>query len=153
MSRLIDSPMAAITQAITLITAVLAPIQSTMLAVSALVIIDTVTGVWAAKKRNEKITSFRFSDVIGKTIAYHLVIFSSYLMETYFLPEIPVVRVAAGLIGTTEFKSLLENITDITGVSVWDLLLEKIKIKKRDLAEHIQKPVKKTRATRKKVKK
>lgn len=108
----------------------LAPIKATMLAVSFLVLIDLITGLWASHKRNEKITSNGIRRTVSKTLAYQLAVICSFVMEQQFLGGIPIVKVVAGLIASTEFKSVLENISSITGVDFWDSLIESLQGKK-----------------------
>ena len=44
------------------------PISGILLMIGVLIVIDTVTGIWKAKKIGEKITSRRLSAIISKTI-------------------------------------------------------------------------------------
>lgn len=109
---------------------VLTPIHATLMAVSMLVVVDLITGVWASMKRNEKITSNGIRRTISKTVAYMMAIICSFIMEQQFLKGIPVVQVVSGLIAITEFKSLLENLTSITGLDFWELIVNKVQGKK-----------------------
>jgi hypothetical protein len=108
----------------------LVPIQATMFSIGALIILDLVTGIWASVRRNEKISSYGIRRTVSKTLAYELAIIASYIMEQQFLLGIPVVRVVAGLIAATEFKSLLENITSITGLDLVQEFVKSIQKKK-----------------------
>lgn len=106
--------------------AFLAPIHTVMLAVGALILFDLITGIWASKKAGRPITSFGIRRTVTKAFAYQMSLITSMIMENYFLPEIPVIRIIAGLIAVTEFKSFLENVTDITGIDFWKAILDKI---------------------------
>jgi hypothetical protein len=119
-----------VAKALAWISLFLAPVRATMIAVSVMVLIDLITGIWAAHRRKEKITSNGIRRTISKTLAYQIAIFSSFLMEKYFLSGIPVVKVVAGLIGTTEFKSVLENLSSITGIDFLQVVIEKFQGKK-----------------------
>ncbi len=105
---------------------VLTPIHPVLLAVSFLIILDFVTGIWAAKKRNEKITSTNLKKTVVKTFLYQCSIIVAWLMETYLLDGIPVIKVVTGIIAVTEGKSFFENIHAITGTDFWSLAIEKI---------------------------
>jgi predicted membrane-bound spermidine synthase len=100
--------------------AVFAPIHGLMLAVGFLIVFDTITGVIAAYRSGQEIRSSGFSRVIVKLFVYQGLIMSGFLMETLILPELglPIVKLLAGVIGLTEFKSLIENIEKITGVDL-----------------------------------
>lgn len=98
----------------------LAPAKATMIAVGFLVIGDLVTGIWAAVKRGETFSSAKLRQTITKTLGYQLAIVLSYVTESQLLPEIPVLKVVAGLIASTELVSALENLASITGVPLAD---------------------------------
>lgn len=104
----------------------LAPIKPLMIAIGALIIIDLMLGIWAALRSKEKITSRRLSRTITKCMAYQLAIISSHIMESYFAQGIPIVKIVSGLIAITEFKSILENTTRMTGIDFWRSLIEKM---------------------------
>lgn len=105
---------------------VLAPIHPVLLAVSALIILDMVTGIWAAVKRKEKITSTNLKKTIVKTFLYQCSIIFAWLMETQLLDGVPVLKVVTGIIAVTEGKSFFENVHAITGTDFWSLAIEKI---------------------------
>lgn len=94
----------------------LAPAKATMIAVGFLVLGDLITGIWAAVKRGETFSSAKLRQTITKTLGYQLAIVLSYVTESQLMPEIPVLKVVAGLIASTELVSALENLASITGV-------------------------------------
>jgi hypothetical protein len=104
----------------------LSPIHSIMIGVGVMIFFDLITGLWASKKTGRPITSFGFRRTIVKSLAYQLALISSLIMETIFLQGMPVIRIIAGMIAITEFKSFLENIYDITGLDLWLVFLEKL---------------------------
>lgn len=91
-----------------------------MIAVGFLVVGDLITGIWAAVKRGEAFSSAKLRQTITKTLGYQLAIVLSYVTESQLLPEIPVLKVVAGLIASTELVSALENLASITGVPLAD---------------------------------
>ena len=105
---------------------ILLPIRSIMIAISVLVIADLITGVWASKKEGQNITSNGLKRTISKTIAYQTAVIVAFIIETYLVPEMPVIKVVAGLIGLTEGKSFFENIHRITGIDFWSVALKKL---------------------------
>lgn len=87
-----------------------------MITVGFLVLGDLVTGIWAAVKRGEPFSSAKLRQTVTKTLGYQLAIVLSYVTESQLMPEIPVLKVVAGLIASTELVSALENLASITGV-------------------------------------
>lgn len=104
----------------------IAPIQTSVIAVSVLVLIDLVTGISASLKEKQKITSHKLRRTIAKTLAYQATILMAHLLELHFLPTVPVTKTILALIGITEGKSFFENIHRITGVDFWSKILDKL---------------------------
>lgn len=125
----------------------LAPVKAIMLAVSALIIFDLISGIWASLKSGRKITSNGIRRTVTKTLAYQATIITSLIMEQYFIPGVPVIRVVAAMIAVTEFKSFLENTAEITGLDLWSEVLKKLHGKKLPIPE-VAEPVAKKKPTR-----
>ena len=94
-----------------------------------LVVADLITGILAAHKRGEIISSWGLRRTIVKFVLYGIAIVLSKGMEHVFsVPQ--VVYVVAFYICLTEFYSNLENIGEVTGTnvitSVKNLLTDKI---------------------------
>lgn len=90
------------------------PVSHFIFAGFVLVIADWATGVTAARKRGEKITSNGFRRTLTKAVSYMGAILLSRMCEEVFLPAAPLTYVVASYIGLTEFKSVIENISIIT---------------------------------------
>lgn len=110
--------------------AVLSPIHAMLIATGFLIAIDTITGVWRAKVRGEKITSNGFRRLITKIVAYNLAIVTGFVIQTYMIPAIAVVGLISAAIAVTEGKSILENLSEITGVDLLSAVKEKLMGKK-----------------------
>ena len=89
-----------------------------MEAVLFLVVTDLFTGIWAAKKRGEKVTSWGMRKTVSKLLAYEIAIVLAFVMESALVPALPVVKAVAGFIGAIEFKSGMENLSRILGVDL-----------------------------------
>lgn len=103
----------------------LLPISNFIVLAIALTIADFFTGVWAAKKRGDKITSTGYRRSINKITLYCLSVMLAHAVEQVFFSEyaaIPVTYIVACFLCLTEFKSALENIGDITGTNAWTAL-------------------------------
>lgn len=99
--------------------AVLAPIQSIMIVVAILIGADFITGIMKAYRLKEAITSRALARSIYKMCFYQLAVLSAFLLETYLIPDVlPVTKLVAGVIGLTEFLSVLENTQKVTGVDL-----------------------------------
>lgn len=84
-----------------------------------LVFADAVTGVVAAKKRGEKITSRGFYRTSQKIVVYMVSILACEGIRVVFVPGIPVTYTAAAAISVTELKSILENTRAVSGANIF----------------------------------
>jgi hypothetical protein len=107
--------------------AALAPIHAVILSVGFLIIADLITGILAAYKRKEKITSAAMRRTISKIVVYQLAVISGFLLEAYLLDKLlPISKIVAGVIGIVEFKSILENSNYIIGQDIFKALIKKL---------------------------
>lgn len=111
------------TKLIAVVLAFLAPIQAVLISITIFVIVDMITGMIAAHKRGETISSKKMRDSIGKMISYWLFILLAHLLDgmiewdSFMLSNEFMVNIASGLIGLTEFKSCIENLDSIAGTN------------------------------------
>lgn len=107
--------------------AALAPIHAVLISVGFLIFADLLTGIWAAKKRGEKVSSAAMRRTVSKIVVYEMAVIGGFLLETYLLGGLlPVTKIVAGIIGLVEFKSMLENSGQIVGGDIFKLILNKI---------------------------
>lgn len=107
--------------------AALAPIHAIIISVGILILADMITGILAARKRGEPISSAAMRRTVSKMFIYQLTVISGFLLEKYLLSEIiPVAKIVAGVIGMVEFKSMLENVNKITGIDILSELMKKL---------------------------
>lgn len=107
--------------------AALAPIHAILISVGFLIGADLITGMWAAHKRNEKISSAAMRRTISKVLIYNIAVISGFLLETYLLSSVfPVAKLVAGVIGLVEFTSILENGNTILGQNIFKMVLKKL---------------------------
>jgi len=109
--------------------ALMAPIVSVMLTVAFLIIVDFITGTYAAIKKNIPITSERIGNTVSKFFIYNLVVISAFLLEKYIVKEIPFMRIIAGFIAIAEIKSIMENFNEIYGINPFKALINLIRKK------------------------
>lgn len=104
---------------------IFAPVHAIMMVAGFLIFVDLLTGIMAAKKRGEKITSAGWRRTVSKIAVYQLVIMSGFLVETYMLHNlIPISKIAASVIGITELLSILENAEKIYGQPIFKKIIK-----------------------------
>lgn len=106
---------------------VFVPIKASLAAVGVLTFLDLMLGVLAARKRGEPITSSGFKKTVVKLLAYESTVMLGFLVEQYLTGDLmPVVKILGGMIGITELKSVLENLEELTGLPLLQLLIQKL---------------------------
>jgi len=111
--------------------AVLTPIHSVLKVSLCLIVVDLITGIWRAKKQREPITSYGLRRTVTKICAYFLALLTGMLMEQNLIAEIPIIKLIASLITCVEGKSILENLSIVTGIDFWTTLKERLQPVKR----------------------
>lgn len=82
-----------------------------------LVVLDTITGIIAARKRKEKINSRGFARLLSKIVVYMAAIVGCHGVEIVL--HVPnVTFLAVGAIALTELMSVLENTRVVSGANV-----------------------------------
>ena len=84
---------------------------------------DTVTGLMAAKKQQEPITSTKLKRTIEKIVIYFVAIMIFRGAEITFKLPVPITYMTAMLIASTELWSIAENTKKMTGVNLGTLIL------------------------------
>ena len=109
------------------ILAVFAPIKAVLVTTLVLVMADFVTGVIAAYKRGEKITSTGLKKSVLKALVYEAAIVLAYVAEHFLIGDLlPATKVIGALIGMTELLSCIENLNSINGSPVFGILIGKL---------------------------
>jgi hypothetical protein len=109
------------------ICSLLVPIQPMIISTGVIVFLDMILGIWAAKKRNEKITSAGMRRTISKMLIFHLSIISGFVVETWLIAgAFPISKLVAGVIGMVEIKSILENANTIYGSDLFKKILSNL---------------------------
>lgn len=107
--------------------AVFAPIKGILLVTGFLIVADLISGVLAAKKRGESITSAGLRRSLTKIFVYNLAVISGFLVEQYMLSSIfPISKLISGLIALVELKSILENLNIVNGSDIFKTVLDKL---------------------------
>lgn len=106
------------------ILALLAPIHAVMATAGGLILTDLLLGVLAAHKRGDLITSGALRRTVTKMVVYQCAIITGFFAEHYMMQDaLPVVKLVASAIAMVELKSILENLDDLNGASVFKTVM------------------------------
>lgn len=106
--------------------AIFAPIQHLLLTTGAMIFIDLFSGIMAARKRNEPITSAGLRRTLTKLFVYEAALMLAFLTEHYMSDILPFVKMASALISVVELKSIYENLNEISGSDLLKSLIDKL---------------------------
>jgi uncharacterized membrane protein len=98
------------------------PIKGFLLFTVAVVFADTITGIKAAKKEGQKISSKGLYRTTEKIVVYFVAILIFELAKNTFSIPFPITYMVAMMISATELFSVAENIKRITGVELGTLI-------------------------------
>lgn len=109
------------------ILAIFAPAKELFIASGFLIFADLLTGITAAHKQGQPITSAGLRRTVSKLLIYNVAIASGFLVQHYFMKDaVPVSNIVSSAIGLTELKSIIENIDKIRGGSLFKEILSKL---------------------------
>jgi len=108
---------------------VILPIKDFLIITSALVVLDLITGIVAAKKRKEEIRSRSLMRTTIKLLLYYSAILATEGVQVVFAEKIPITYITAFTIALTELKSILENVDAGTGSRLAKMIIDKLKAK------------------------
>ena len=103
------------------------PTFASIFLVGFFVVMDTVTGMAAAFKLGEELTSKKFRAIFPKFIVYGCAVLVAHVLQRQFFPDFPAMKIVAGFVAYSELMSIDENIQKITGVSVFKFFIKKLK--------------------------
>jgi len=107
------------------------PISGILLMIGVLIIIDTMTGIWKAKKLKEKITSRKLSSIISKLALYEVTVIMFFLIDqfilndiilTFFSVPLMLTKVVALVLASIEVMSINENYKSVKQIDLWGSL-------------------------------
>jgi len=118
----------ALSKVAVLLISYLSPVKEIVHVLLIFIAVDFISGVWASRKRREKIESRRFRKTLTKFLWYTVALILSYIMErTFHLSWSNLSGIVGGFICFIELKSIFENITVITGEPVFMKILNLIR--------------------------
>lgn len=121
------------------------PISGILLMIAVLISIDTITGIWKAKKIGEKITSRKLSAIISKLALYEVTVIMFFLIDQFILNDIiltffsvpfMLTKIVALVLSSIEVMSINESYKQVYHLDLWQsmkLLFARAKDIKDDL--------------------
>jgi len=134
-----------IIQLLTVIGAFFLPISGILFLIGFAIILDTITGVWKAKKLKIPITSRGLSAIISKLILYEVAVIGFYLIDYFILNDIimkffsvplMLTKILSLVLVSLETLSISENYKAVKGIDIWSAfknLLQRSKEIKQDI--------------------
>jgi len=131
LSLLILSIQSKILTLISICLAFFLPISGILLMIGVLIVIDTVAGIWKAKKIGEKITSRRLSAIISKLALYEVTVIMFFLIDVFILNEIiltffsvpfMLTKIVALVLASIEVMSINESWKRVKNIDLWTSL-------------------------------
>ena len=104
------------------------PISGILFLVGFAIFVDTLTGIWKAKKLKIPITSRKLSAVISKLFLYELAVIGFYLIDFWILNDIikqffsvplMLTKILSLVLVSIEVMSINENYFAIRKISIW----------------------------------
>lgn len=104
------------------------PISGILFLVGFAIFVDTLTGIWKAKKLNIPITSRKLSAIISKLFLYELAVIGFYLIDFWILNDIIIkffsvplmlTKILSLVLVSIEVMSINENYFAIRKISIW----------------------------------
>ena len=116
------------TQILTVIGAFFLPISGILFLIGFAIVVDTLTGLWKAKKLKIKITSRKLSTIISKMMLYEVAVIGFYLIDFWILNDIilkffsvplMLTKILSLILVSIEVMSINENYKAVKGIDIW----------------------------------
>ena len=107
------------------------PITGILFLIGFAILVDTITGIWKAKKLGIPITSRKLSAIISKLMLYEVAVILFYLIDKFILNDIILVffsiplmltKILALVLVSIETLSISENIKAVKGIDLWQAM-------------------------------
>lgn len=103
-----------------------APIHATLGIVLLLISIDFITGIIAAKRRGEPLTSTGIKRTVLKIFIFEIALMLGFIAEKFIPGSLPFTNLVGGFISLTEMTSIVENMNELSGNSLLQALVNKL---------------------------
>jgi hypothetical protein len=107
--------------------AFLLPIKALVLGAVVLVVLNTATDVWRARREGQRITAKWWSRPVAKLVCWPLAITVGHVVGAVMLSGlVPVAGIVAGAVGTYELGSCLRNVSALTGADITEAVIARV---------------------------
>ena len=115
-------------QLLTVVGAFFLPVSGILFLIGFTIVVDTITGIWMAKKLKIKITSRRLSAIVSKLFLYELAVIGFYLIDFWILNDIimkffsvplMLTKILSLVLVSIEVMSINENYKAVKGIDIW----------------------------------
>ena len=119
------------TKLLAVIGAFFLPISGILFLIGFAIFVDTLTGLWKAKKLEIKITSRKLSAIISKLFLYELAVIGFYLIDYFILNDIikqffsvplMLTKILSLVLVSIEVMSINENYKAVKGIDIWQAM-------------------------------
>jgi hypothetical protein len=117
-----------IIQLLAVVGAFFLPISGILFLIGFAIVVDTLTGLWKAKKLKIKITSRKLSAIISKLMLYEVAVIGFYLIDFWILNDIilkffsvplMLTKILSLILCSIEVMSINENYKAVKGIDIW----------------------------------
>lgn len=109
------------------ILAIFAPAKELFIAAGVLIVADLLTGIYAAYKLKQPITSAGIRRTVSKMLIYNVAIGAAFLVQKYMMNDaVAVASIVGSAIGLTELKSIIENLDKISDGDLMKSILARL---------------------------
>jgi hypothetical protein len=107
------------------------PITGILFLIGFAIVIDTITGIWKAKKLGIPITSRKLSAIISKLMLYEVAVILFYLIDrfilndiilTFFSVPLMLTKILSLVLVSIEVISISENYKAVKGIDLWQAM-------------------------------
>jgi hypothetical protein len=131
LSILLSSIQKSSLQLLAVVSAFFLPITGILFLIGFSILVDTITGIWKAKKLGIPITSRKLSAIISKLMLYEVAVILFYLIDRFILNDIILVffsiplmltKILALVLVSIEVMSISENYKAVKGIDLWQAM-------------------------------
>ena len=107
------------------------PITGILFLIGFAILVDTITGIWKAKKLGIPITSRKLSAIISKLMLYEVAVILFYLIDrfilndiilTFFSVPLMLTKILSLVLVSIEVMSISENYKAVKGIDLWQAM-------------------------------
>ena len=131
LSILVSSIQKSSLQLLAVVSTFFLPITGILFLIGFAILVDTITGIWKAKKLGIPITSRKLSAIISKLMLYEVAVILFYLIDrfilndiilTFFSVPLMLTKILSLVLVSIEVISISENYKAVKGIDLWQAM-------------------------------